>query len=144
MNKEKKKEITELVDNAKTAMVSSVDADGYPNTKAVLALHHEGIATHCFSTNLSAKRTQRFLEHPNACVYYCDEANFKGLMLIGDMEVCRDRKHREMLWRDGFEMYYPKGIDDEDYCVLKFTARKANYYHGLENTTFSLDEFENA
>lgn len=32
-----------------------------------------------------------------------------------------DREHKAMPWKDGFEIYYPQGIDDEDYCILKFT-----------------------
>ncbi len=141
MNEEIKKEISELLENSKTVFVSSVDGEGYPNTKAMLALMHRGITTHYFSTNLSAKRTQRFLSSPGACIYFCNEAQFKGLMLIGSMEVCTDREHKAMLWRDGFEIYYPNGIDDEDYCVLKFTSHKGNYYHGLKNTTFLMEEF---
>jgi general stress protein 26 len=58
-------------------------------------------------------------------------------MLVGNMEVCTDKEHRTMLWREGFEIYYPKGIDDDDYCVLKFTAVKGNYYHGLNNLDFT-------
>lgn len=141
MNETIRNEANALMSGAKVAYVSDVDAAGYPNTKAMLALQRDGIATHYFSTNLSAKRTQRFLHEPKACVYYCDDAEFKGLLLIGDMQVCTDRKHRELLWREGFEMYYPKGIDDEDYCVLKFTAKTGNYYHGLQNTTFAVEEF---
>jgi general stress protein 26 len=57
-------------------------------------------------------------------------------MLVGELEVCTDRENRAMLWREGFERYYPNGIDDEDYCVLKFTAYKGNYYHGLNNCDF--------
>lgn len=141
MNNEKKKEITELMGSATVVYVSSVDKDGYPNIKAMLALEREGIGKHYFSTNLSAKRTQRFTENSKACIYYCDNDDYKGLMLTGEMEVLKDRKHRQMLWRDGFEMYYPKGIDDEDYCVLRFTAIRGNYYHGLQNESFMISEF---
>jgi len=44
------------------------------------------------------------------------------------------------LWREGDEIYYPKGVDDEDYCVLRFTAETVNYYHGLGNVTLSADD----
>ena len=37
-------------------------------------------------------------------------------------------------------MYYPEGVDDPDYCVLKFTAEKGNYYHGLKNTDFIIED----
>ncbi len=133
-------EIKDLLQNAKIAFVSSVNESGYPNTKAMLALEHDGISTHLFSTNLSSKRARQFLQNPKACIYFCDEAAFKGLMLVGDIQVQTDKAHKERLWRNGFEIYYPNGIDDDDYCVLKFTASYGNYYHGLKNCTFTMEE----
>jgi general stress protein 26 len=140
MDNELKKEIISLVENAKTAYVSSVNEHGYPNTKAMFALKHDGLDTHYFSTNTSSKRVKQFINNQKACIYFCNEDNFMGLMLVGIMEVTRDKRLREMLWFDGCEMYYPLGVDDEDYSVLKFTAEWGNYYHGLQNQTFSIEE----
>lgn len=133
-------EIINLRKNSKTAFVSSVDENGYPTVKAMLVLENESIKTHYFSTNLSSRRARQFMKNPKASVYLCNADEFKGLMLQGTMEVLTDRGHKEMLWRNGFEMYYPKGIADEDYCVLRFTAEKGNYYHGLKNTDFRIEE----
>jgi general stress protein 26 len=83
---------------------------------------------------------QQFLKNPKAAVYYCDEKQYKGALFTGTIEVCTDHDTKLLLWREGFEMYYPKGVDDEDYCVLKFTADTVNYYHGLSNTTVSVKE----
>lgn len=144
MKKERIAEINALVQNAKVAYVSSVNEGGFPNTKAVLSLQRDSLFVHYFSTNLSAQRSQQFLKNPKACVYFCDEEQFKGLMLIGSIQVLTDREHKAMLWREGFEIYYPDGIDTEDYCVLKFMAEKGNYYHGLENNDFTKEDYENA
>jgi general stress protein 26 len=140
MNPELKKEIFTLMENSKITYVSSIDSNGFPNTKAMLSLLHEGMKTFYFSTNYSTKRTKQFMDNPKSCIYFCDTGDYKGLMLIGSMQVCTDRKHREMLWFDGAEKYYPKGIDDEDYCVFEFNADCGNYYHGLKNCTFTIDE----
>lgn len=140
MNAEKLNEMKELLQHAKIAYVSSVCETGHPNTKAMLVLERDNFVTHYFSTNFSAKRTQQFLHNPKACIYFCRENEFKGLMLVGSMQVLTDHDHKARLWREGFEIYYPKGIDDEDYCVFKFTAESGNYYHGLQNETFSLEE----
>lgn len=133
-------EIINLRKNSKVAFVSSVDPNGCPTIKGMLVLENESIKTHYFSTNLSSRRTKHFMENPKAAVYLCNTEEFKGLMLQGTMDVLTDRDHRKMLWRDGFEMYYPDGIDDEDYCVLRFTAEKGNYYHGLKNVYFEIGE----
>ena len=139
MTEQIKHEIQTLVENAKNVYVSSVDENGYPNTKAMLSLQRDGLGIHYFSTNLSSKRAAQFQANPKACIYYSNEPSFRGLMLIGTMEVCTDPFHKELLWREGFERYYPKGVTDEDYCVYKFTAQKGRFYPG-SSETFEIGE----
>ena len=55
--------------------------------------------------------------------------------------MCPDHDTKAMLWRGGCELYYPIGIDDDDYRVYKFIAETVNYYHGLPDETFPVDEF---
>ena len=137
-----KSEIRNLRENAQIAFVGSVNENGFPQIKGMLTLEHESMATQYFSTNTSSKRVKQFLNNPKASVYYCDETKdkYKGALFTGAMEVCTDHERKELMWREGFEIYYPKGIDDEDYCVLKFTAETVNYYHGLSNVTMPVDE----
>jgi len=135
-----KSEIRALRENAKTAYLASVNEDGYPQMKAMMVLEHLSIKEHYFSTNTSSKRVAQFLKNPKASVYYCDNENFKGALFTGTIEVCRDLASRELLWDDNSYTYYPKGIDDEDYSVLKFTAETVNYYGEFENTTFQIKE----
>lgn len=139
MNEQTKEEIHSLIESAKHVYVSSVDENGYPNTKAMHSLQRDGLTVHYFSTNLSSKRATQFRLNPKACIYYCDESAYHGIMLIGTMEVCTDTYHKELLWRDGFERHYPKGVTDDDYCVYKFTAEEGRYYPGSYET-FSIKE----
>lgn len=144
MNNKIKTEISDLRRNANVAYVGSINESGYPQVKGMLVLEHESMKTHYFSTNTSSKRVKQFLKEPKACVYYVDDTKdkYKGALFTGTIKVCTDHKTKEFLWRDGFEMYYPKGIDDEDYCVYKFTAETVNYYHALTNVTLNADELE--
>lgn len=136
-------EIKKLRETSPVAYVGSVNEAGFPQIKGMLVFEHDSIKTQYFSTNTSSKRVGQFLKNPKACVYYCDdtENKYKGALFTGTMEVCTDHETKAMLWRDGCEIYYPKGVDDEDYCVYKFTAETVNYYSGLSNTTISIDEF---
>ena len=44
------------------------------------------------------------------------------------MEVLTDAASKEMIWREGDTEYYPLGVTDPDYCVLKFTASSGRFY----------------
>lgn len=140
MNDAMKAEIRKLRENSNIAYIASVNEDGYPQMKGMLVLEHDSMQTQYFSTNLSSKRAQQFLKNPKASVYYCNEAQFKGALFTGKINVCTDNETKALLWQEGFEIYYPKGVDDEDYCVFKFTADTVNYYHDLNNRTISVKE----
>jgi len=140
MNDDIKSEICDLRANSNVAYIASVNEEGYPQIKGMLVIEHDSMRVQYFSTNLSSKRAQHFLKNPKASVYYCDEEQYKGALFTGLLQVCTDHDTKALFWREGFEIYYPKGIDDKDYCVFKFTADTVNYYHGLSNVTFSMEE----
>lgn len=144
MKEDIKKAILKLRKKAHVAYIGSINDEGFPQIKGMLVVEHDSIRTHYFSTNTSSKRVSQFLNNSKACVYYCNDTfnMYKGALFTGTMEVCTDHATKELLWREGFEIYYPKGIDDEDYCVYKFTAETVNYYHALSNTTLSIEEFQ--
>lgn len=140
MNENIKSEIRSLREQSKIAYLASVNEEGYPQMKAMMVFESNDIRVHYFSTNTSSKRVGQFSNNPKASVYYCDNERFKAALFTGTVEVCTDYDTKASLWRDGCEIYYPKGVDDEDYCVYKFTAETVNYYHGLKNKTFSIEE----
>ena len=131
--------IARLIDSQPTAFVASIDADGYPNLKAMLAPRkREGIKTLWFTTNTSSMRVAQYRRNPKASVYICDQQNFLGAMLRGRMEICEDPATKQMIWREGDTMYYSKGVTDPDYCVLKFTAETARYYSNFKTETITI------
>ena len=85
-------------------------------------------------------RVQQYIDNPKACVYFFDKRFFRGVMLKGTMEVLQDDASRKMIWRDGDEMYYPKGVTDPDYSVLKFTAQNGRFYSHFKSENFEVKE----
>jgi general stress protein 26 len=127
-----------LVERSPIGVLGSVDSDGFPNIKAMLNLEHEGFYTIWFSTNTSSKRVAQLRQNPKACVYYVDQEQYKELMLVGTVEVLLDPGYRHWLWGSGCEEYYPLGVDDPDYLVLRFTTMWGNFYLALDNFTFKV------
>lgn len=132
--------IRHLRGNSRDAYVGSVDERGFPQIKAMFVARHGDLRTHYFSTNTSSARAGQFLKNPKACVYYCDNEMVAGALFTGTMEVCTDQANKEMLWNEGDEQYYPKGVTDEDYCVFKFTAETISFYHNGDKLTVPIDE----
>ena len=129
--------IGKLIDRQGVSFISSVDGDGFPNTKAMLPPRkREGIRVFYFTTNTSSMRVAQYRTNPKACIYFCDKRFFRGIMLKGTMEVLEDAASKEMIWREGDTMYYSQGVTDPDYCVLKFTARTGRYYANFRSENF--------
>jgi general stress protein 26 len=134
------KTIGNLIDKAGISIISSVDEDGFPNSKAMLAPRkREGLNHIFFTTNTSSMRVRQYLSNPKACVYFFDKRFFKGVMLRGTMEVLHDSASKEAIWKQGDEMYYSKGVTDPDYCVLRFTAQNGRYYSNFRSENFEVD-----
>jgi general stress protein 26 len=83
-------------------------------------------------------RVSQYRRNPNACIYFFDKRFFRGVMLKGTVEVLEDAKSKKMIWQEGDTKYYPKGVTDSDYCVLKFTARSGRYYAALHSEDFDV------
>jgi general stress protein 26 len=132
------KEALELANRSSIAMLGTNGDNGYPNIKAMFRMENENLKTIWFSTNTSSKRVEQLLRNSKTCVYFVDVDQRKGLMLVGNTEVLQDVESKKRLWHDGFERYYPSGVSDPDYSVLRFMTRWGNYYHGLSNVTFEL------
>ncbi len=127
-----------LMDRADFVMLGNNDIGGYPSMKAMLNMEHDGIDVVWFSTNTSSHRVKMFKKDNRASIYYVDPRTYEGLLLFGRIEIKQDKPSKERLWRNGFEVYYPLGIDEPDYTVLKFTAERGNYYYQLKITSFDL------
>jgi general stress protein 26 len=128
-----------LIDKQTTAFIASVDADGYPNLKAMLAPRKRvGLSDFWFTTNTSSIRVAQYRANPLAAVYFMDRRYFRGVMFRGRMEVCEDPATKEMIWQDGDTQYYPLGVADPDYCVLHFSATNGRYYSDFHSKDFDI------
>lgn len=132
--------IGNLIDKQGVSFISSLDDDGFPNTKAMLPPRkRDGIKTFYFTTNTSSMRVSQFRENPKACIYFCDKRFYRGVMLKGTVEVLEDAASKEMIWQEGDTMYYPQGVTDPDYCVLKFIAQTGRFYANFSSENFLVE-----
>ncbi|MDR0769803.1 MAG: pyridoxamine 5'-phosphate oxidase family protein [Burkholderiales bacterium] len=128
-----------LIERAATAVFSSIDSDGFPNTRALLPPRaREGLKHFYFTTNTSSCKAAHLAVNPKACLYFYDASRFIGVMLIGTAAIVRDEASLALVWRKGDEQYYPQGIDDPDYAVLKFTAHTLRYYSDFNPRDYRL------
>ena len=131
--------IGNLVDKQSVSFISSIDENGYPNTKAMLApVKREGIKTFYWHTNSPSIRVAQYRNNSKACIYFCDKRFFRGVMLKGIMEVVEDIEIKKEIWKDEFSIYYNGGMDGGDFIILKFTAKNGRYYSNFHSEDFEI------
>ncbi|MDR0766231.1 MAG: pyridoxamine 5'-phosphate oxidase family protein [Odoribacteraceae bacterium] len=129
--------IGNLIDSQNVSFISSVDEEGFPNTKAMLApCKREGITTFYWHTNGPSTKVKQYRHNPKACVYFYDKRFFRAVMLKGTMEIVDDTRVKQALWQDEYAKYYTGGADGGDYTLLKFTAETGRYYCNFHSTDF--------
>ena len=131
--------IGKMIDKAGTSFISYVDHEGFPITKAMLKpRERNGIKELWFSTNTSSNKVKYFRDNNKASVYFMDRRFFRGVSLVGTIEVIETPEVKERIWQKGDRMYYKEGVTDPDYCVLKFTAVKGRYYSNFKSEDFEI------
>lgn len=134
------KTVGNIIDKQKFCYLSSIDQEGFPNTRAMLQPRsREGIKEFYLTTNTSSLKVEMFRQNPKACLYFCDQRFYRGVMLKGFVEVLEDQQTKNKIWRTGDTMYYKEGVTDPDYCVLKFTAITGRYYSNFKSEDFEIE-----
>lgn len=130
-------EIDRLITDSMFANIGFIDLNGNPSIRRVFCTWHKGVGKHLISTNTSSMHVQALLLNPNACLYFENSKIFGGICFQGKAFVHFEKEFKEMCWKDGDEQYYPKGVEDEDYCIIEFAAESGRYYRydGIGNIT---------
>lgn len=143
MDKKDQKAVEKLIAKQKNTFLGSVDQAGYPNVKAMLAPRKQvGSNIFYFGTNTSSAHVAQFRQNPKSTLYFCDQRGFSAVLLIGTVEVLEDQVSKDMLWQDSDTMYYPEGVTDPNYCVIRFTATGGRYYSNYQSVDFPMSDFE--
>ena len=137
-----KNQIFEFIAEQKTAFIASVNEEGYPVVRAMLAPRKIENNAIYFSTNTSSNKVKQYLENGKACVYFYKRGRFKyqGVTIVGDMEVCTDQETKNEIWRFGDKLFYKQGVTAPDYSVLKFKCKTAEYYCDFKVETIDLSK----
>jgi len=134
--------IGNLIEHQSICFISSIDENGYPNTKAMLPpCNRDGIKIFYWHTNSPSMRIKQYKANPKACIYFYDKRFFRGVMLKGTMEVLEDKKTKKEIWKDEYSKYYNGGMNGGDFIILKFTAKEGRYYSNFHSEDFLVDMF---
>lgn len=113
----------ELLAKCEVVTLASINEEGYPRVCVMSKIKTEGIRTIWMATGTHSAKTAHFRQNPKAGICY-----FLGgdsVTLLGEVEIVQDAVVKRELWQDWFIAHFPKGVDDPEYCILRFDAQQA-------------------
>ena len=133
-------EMMNLINRSLFATIGYTDEEGRQNVRKVFCVWHKGMGRHLISTNTSSSHIRSLKKNDDICIYFSDDATFEGVCLYGKAVLHFEKEYRQLLWNDGDEKYYPKGVEDPDYCILEIVADSGRYYRFDGKGNLSHDE----
>jgi len=116
--------------------LSLLDHEGYPTTSAITIAKADGIRQITFGGSLDSNKAKRAKENSRASVCVFDDdyegGAYYNITLVGDIEVVTDVETKKETWYQGLEAHFENGVDDPNYCVLKFTTKRYNLWVDME------------
>ena len=137
-----------LMRTAPAVYLSTVNAEGFPETRAMLNLCNADLYPSLrgffakqdpfavyLTTNTSSAKAGQMNRDGKISLYYCNPSKWLGLMICGEVLAVKDAGIISELWQDEWKMYYPSGWNDPDHSVFSIVPVRAKLY-----SSFSVHE----
>lgn len=131
--------VFKLLDTLPFVDLATIDADQFPAVRAVMNLRSAAMSGGYgdlfannydlyFCVHLHSPKVLELQANSKCAVYGYQNDTMEALLLSGEAELVTDPQLKQLLWQDDWTMYYPGGVQDPEYSILKFVPQKYKYY----------------
>jgi len=131
MNAKLIEKASQVIKTCDAAYLGVIDENGAPSVSTASPLKPEGIREVYFGTSPCANKTKRLLKDKRASV--CFHKGGDNITLVGEAEILTDQATKSRVWQSWFIEHFTGGETDPNYCVIKFTAKRASLWVGCES-----------
>jgi len=126
-----------IIQKAASVHLGVIDEAGYPVVMAMSIINPENISEIFLSTTLDSNKAKSLLKNSKASI--CCSNTENNITLIGEAKIVTDQDVKSKCWQNWFIEVYPGGETDPNYCVIKFTTKRASLYveHEVANIDFA-------
>lgn len=116
-NKDIRAVAKEIMANANTCALITVDSLNRPRVRMMGTLKPDKDFTVWFGTNPNSRKVMQINQNPEVTVYYTEEGNSGYIILQGTAQLVNDIKEKETHFKDEWKEFYPNYPDD--YMLIK-------------------------
>lgn len=109
----------ELMVEAGTCALISLDTDGRPRVRTMSPFRPEEDFVVWFGTNPHSRKVEQIKEDPRVTLYYTAKDETGYVMIHGRAELVNDPDEKQKYWKKEWEAFYPNR--GEAYLLIKVT-----------------------
>ena len=130
--------LAQLIRGIKTAMLTTVCADGSLRSRPMATLDTEFDGVLWFFTHADAPKVDEVQQERQINVSYADADHQRFVSVSGRAALVRDREKITELWNPIYKAWFPKGLDDPQIALLRVDAEKAEYWEAQSGAMVQL------
>lgn len=125
-----------------TAMLVTRTPDGGLHARPMAVAEMERDADAYFSTSLESPKIAEIEADPRVLVTFQSSSEFATIE--GVATIVRDRSEIDRLWSESWRIWFPKGKDDPNLCLLRLSAERGEYWDtsGVEGIKFMFESLK--
>lgn len=108
------------------AVLSTLSEEGYPRPSAVDIIARHDIRELWMTTHSSSAKAGNIRRDPRTGLCFVHEAD--SVSLTGTAGIISDKENLERFWEDRMLRYFPLGLDDPEYCLIRFRPDHASFW----------------
>lgn len=120
--------LRELIEGIDIAMLSTQARDGRLVSRPLRTQQMDDDGHLWFVTDRTSHKADEIEKNPQVNIAYAAPSDNTYVSVAGIAEVRDDRRKLHELWSPAMSLFYPKGEDDPDLCLLKVRMQSAEYW----------------
>jgi general stress protein 26 len=123
--------------NRSPAFLATVDGD-QPQVRPVAAIIEDDLSV-WVTTFCSSRKVKQIKANPKVSLSFCQHPDGnQTAVIIGEAEIVPDMDQKKRVWDLAYfdlTNYFPEGPGAKEYCLLKITAEKIEWWDSWETGT---------
>lgn len=119
-------EANEILQRCDVVVLTSVNSEGFPRPVPLSKISSNGLNEIWFATGKGSVKVRDFSTNNKSGVCFYEQGN--SIAMEGITEIVSDIESKKKFWQDWFIEHFPKGVEDENYILLKFIGKNATIW----------------
>jgi general stress protein 26 len=138
------KTLNEKIKGIKSAMLTTVSADGALHSRPMVTQDVECDGTLWFFTDADTPKAGDVARERQVCLTYIRPDDKLWVSISGTARLIHDQAMMQALWRPTLAAWFPQGLHDPHLALLEVTITNAEYWEGPNAVATALSALRGA